>query len=229
MKANILYSRAGIASQILLTLEKDYYLVDVGDGTLRDLVSLKIDFQKIDGIFITHGHYDHMSGLYALLGHFRVIERKDLIDIYYPKNCKETWEVIQAFERSYNDCSFQIKIHEVKSGDEINLRELKVKIYQMRHWAAVGVNRILHPDVAVGYQFIHPDKTIAISGDTGMCPGLIELVQGVDEAYIDSTLTEKEATDTILNNLHLTRKKAEEIGKLAKKYFPIHLQDNKDY
>ena len=61
-----------------------------------------------------------------------------------------------------------------------------------------------------------------------MCQGLIELVQGVDEAYIDSTLTEKEATDIILNNLHLTRKKAEEIGKLAKKYIPIHLQKNTD-
>ena len=228
MKATILYSIAGIASQILLSSEKNYYLVDTGDGTLRDLFSLKIDFQKINGIFITHGHYDHISGLYALLGHFRVIERKNLINIYYPKKCKEAWNIIQAFKKSYEDFYFQIKIHELKGGDEINLRELKVKTYKMRHWAAVGANRILHPDVAVGYQFIHHDKTIAISGDTGMCPGLIELVQGVDEAYIDSTLTEKEATDIILNNLHLTRKKAEEIGKLAKKYIPIHLQKNTD-
>jgi len=228
MEATILYSRAGIASQILISAKKNYYIVDAGDGILRDLVSLEVDLQKIEGIFITHGHYDHMSGLYALLGHFRIIERKDLIDIFYPEKCKEPWELIQAFKRSYNDYSFQIKIHEVKDGDEINLNGLKVKIYKMRHWAAVGVNRILHPDVAVGYQFIYHGKTIAISGDTGMCSGLIELVRGVDEAYIDSTLTEEEVTDSLLNHLHLTKKKAEEIGKLAKKYIPIHLQKNAD-
>jgi len=98
----------------------------------------------------------------------------------------------------------------------------------MRHYAAVGVNRILHPDVAVGYRFIHQDKTVAISGDTGICPGLIRLVDGADEAYIDSTLKEEEVTERILRNLHLTKKKAEEIGRLAKKYIPIHLPDDEE-
>jgi len=228
MDSSILYSRAGIATQILLSTEEYYFIVDAGDGTLRDLVSLKIDFQKIKGIFLTHGHYDHIGGLYALLGHFRVIERKEKIDIYFPKGCKETQQIIFAFRENYNDFSFIIQTHEVKGGGEVKIENIKVKIYQMRHYASVGVNRILHPDVAVGYQFIHHDKTVAISGDTGMCSGLVELVEGADVAYIDSTLKEEEATDKILYNLHLTKKKAEEIGKLAKKYIPIHLQGDEE-
>jgi len=228
MDSSILYSKAGIATQILLSTEEDYFIVDAGDGTLRDLVSLKIDFQKIKGIFLTHGHYDHIGGLYALLGHFRVIERKEKIDIYFPQGGKETEKVILAFKKSYNDIAFQIKIHKIKGGDEIKIKDLKIKIFQMRHYASVGVYRILHPDVAVGYQFIHHDKIVAISGDTGICSGLIELVEGADVAYIDSTLKEEEATDTILNNLHLSKKKAEEIGRLAKKYIPIHLQDDEE-
>jgi len=228
MDSSILYSRAGIATQTLLSTEEYYFLVDAGDGTLRDLVSLKIDFQKIKGIFLTHGHYDHIGGLYALLGHLRIIERKEKIDIYFPKGCKEVQQIIIAFQESYDDFSFKIQTHEVKSGDVVKIKDLEVKIYQMRHYAAVGVNRILHPDVAVGYRFIHQGKIIAISGDTGICSGLIELVEGADVAYIDSTLKEEEATDTILNNLHLSQKKAEEIGKLAKKYIPIHLQDDEE-
>jgi len=226
MDSNILYSRAGIATQMLLSTEEDYFIVDSGDGTLRDLLSLKIDFQKIKGIFLTHGHYDHIGGLYTLLGHFRVIERKEKIDIYFPQGCKEAEQVILAFKNSYNDIAFQIKIHKIKDGDEIKIKDLKIKIFQMRHYAAVGVNRILHPDVAVGYRFIYKGESVAISGDTGICPGLIELVQGADVAYIDSTLKEEETTDIILNNLHLSKKKAKEIGKLAKKYIPIHLQDD---
>jgi ribonuclease BN (tRNA processing enzyme) len=228
MDSHILYSKAGIATQIMISVEEDFFIVDMGDGTLRDLFFRKIDFRKIKGIFLTHGHYDHMAGLYALLGHFRVIERKCPINIYFPKGCKEVQQIIIAFQESYDDFSFKIQTYEVKGGDEIKIKDLEVKIYQMRHYAAVGVNRILHPDVAVGYRFIHQNKTVAISGDTGICSGLIELVEGADVAYIDSTLKEEEATDTILNKLHLSQKKAEEIGKLAKKYIPIHLQDDEE-
>lgn len=228
MDSSILYSRAGIATQILLSTEEYYFIVDTGDGTLRDLVSLKIDFQKIKGIFLTHGHYDHMAGLYALLGYFRIVERECPIDIYFPKGCKEAQQIIFAFKENYDNLSFKIQTHEVKGGDEVKIEDLKVKIFQMRHYAAVGVNRILHPDVAVGYRFIHHDKTVAISGDTGICPGLRKLVEGADLALIDSTLNKDEETEELLDKLHLSKEKAEEIGKLAKKYIPIHMQDDEE-
>ncbi len=228
MDSSILYSRAGIATQILLSTEEYYFIVDAGDGTLRDLVSLKIDFQKIKGIFLTHGHYDHMAGLYALLGYFRIVERECPIDIYFPKGCKEAQQIIFAFKENYDNLSFKIQTHEVKGGDEVKIEDLKVKIFQMRHYAAVGVNRILHPDVAVGYRFIHHDKIVAISGDTGICPGLRKLVEGADLALIDSTLNKDEETEELLDKLHLSKEKAEEIGKLAKKYIPIHMQDDEE-
>jgi len=224
MDSNILYSRAGIATQILLSTEENYFIIDAGDGTLRDLVSLKIDFQKIRGIFLTHGHYDHIAGLYALLGYFRIIERKYPINIYFPKGCKEAQQIIFAFKESYNDFSFKIQTYEVKGGDEVKIEDLKVKIYQMRHYAAVGVNRILHPDPTVGYRFIYKGESVAISGDTGICPGLKKLVQGADLVLIDSTLNKDEETDELLDKLHLSKEKAEEIGKLAKKHILIHQQ-----
>jgi ribonuclease BN (tRNA processing enzyme) len=228
MNTTVLYSKAGIATQIMISVGEDYFIVDAGDGTLRDLLCKRIALRKIKAIFLTHGHYDHIGGLYALLGHFRVIERKEKIDIYFPQGSKEAQQIIFAFKENYDDFSFKIQTHEIKGGVEVKIEDLKVKIYQMRHYAAVGVNRILHPDVAVGYRFIYKGESVAISGDTAICPGLIELVRGADVAYIDSTLKEEEATDIILNNLHLSKKKAEEIGKLAKKYIPIHLQDDEE-
>jgi ribonuclease BN (tRNA processing enzyme) len=224
MNATVLYSQAGIATQIMISVEEDRFIVDTGDGTLRDLLCRKIDFRKIKGIFLTHGHCDHVAGLYALLGYFRIIERKCPINIYFPKGCKEAQQIVFAFQKSYNDFSFQIQMHEVKGGDEVKIEELKVKIYQMRHYAAVGVNRILHPDPAVGYRFISKGESVAISGDTGICPGLKKLVQGADLALIDSTLNEDEVTKELLEKLHLSKEKAEEFGKLAKKYILIHRQ-----
>jgi len=46
MDSSILYSKAGIATQILLSTEEDYFIVDIGDGTLRDLLLRKINFKK---------------------------------------------------------------------------------------------------------------------------------------------------------------------------------------
>ena len=222
MNATVLYSQASIATQIMISLEEDCFIVDTGDGTLRDLLCRKIDFRKIKGIFLTHGHCDHVAGLYALLGYFRMIERKNPVTLYFPKGCKEVQQIVFAFQKSYNDFSFQIQIHEVKGGDEVKIKDLKVKIYQMRHYAAVGVNRILHPDPAVGYRFIFKGESVAISGDTGICPGLRKLVEGADLALIDSTLNKDEETKELLEKLHLSKEKAEEIGKLAKKYILIH-------
>ncbi|MBU4562365.1 ribonuclease Z [bacterium] len=224
MNTTVLYSQAGIATQIMIYIEEDYFIVDTGDGTLRDLLCRKIDFRKIKGIFLTHGHYDHMAGLYALLGYFRIIERKCPINIYFPKGCKEAQQIIFAFQESYDDFSFKIQTYEVKGGDEVKIEDLEVKIYQMRHYAAVGINRILHPDPAVGYRFIYKGKSVAISGDTGICPGLRKLIEGADLALIDSTLDKGEETDELLEKLHLSKEKAEEIGKLAKKYILIHRQ-----
>ena len=222
MDSSILYSKAGIATQILLSIKEDYFIVDTGDGTLRDLLFRKINFRKIKGIFLTHGHFDHIAGLYALLGYLRTIERKCPINIYFPKGSKEAQQIVFAFQKSYNDFSFQIQMHEVKGGDEVKIKDLEVKIYQMRHYAAVGVNRILHPDPAVGYRFICKGESVAISGDTGICPGLKKLIRGADVAYIDSTLNANGATKELLEKLHLSKEKAEEIGKLAKKYILIH-------
>jgi len=53
----VLYSMAGVATQILIsTLECDV-LVDVGDGILRDLLRLDYDFKRLEAIIITHGHF----------------------------------------------------------------------------------------------------------------------------------------------------------------------------
>ncbi|GAB4112230.1 MAG: MBL fold metallo-hydrolase [Candidatus Caldatribacteriota bacterium] len=222
MRAKVLYSKAGLATQILIEVEENYFLVDTGDGTLRDLLSLGIDFHNIKGIFLTHGHFDHIGGLYALLGYFRVIERRNEIKIYFPQKSQETKSIVFSFIKSYNDIPFPLYQYELKGGEEIELNNIKINTYWMKHYAAVGTNRILYPEPAIGYRFFWKGKSIAISGDTALCPGLKSLVQGADLALIDATLTKEEATEELLNKLHLSLEKAQEIGKLAKEFILIH-------
>jgi ribonuclease BN (tRNA processing enzyme) len=47
----VLHSVSAVGTQILLTHNKEHALVDVGDGTVRDLVSRNLDFERINGVF----------------------------------------------------------------------------------------------------------------------------------------------------------------------------------
>ena len=46
---------------------EDIYIVDTGDGILRQLAAADLPVEKIRAIFITHHHFDHNAGLGPLL------------------------------------------------------------------------------------------------------------------------------------------------------------------
>lgn len=226
-KVAILFSRAGVATQMILSAGDNLFLIDTGDGTLRDLIKQRIDINRIRAIFLTHGHHDHVSGLFALLAHFRNMERNQKIIIIYPQGIISVPQVIQAFKESFSDIFFSIECIQIKPGEAMQWLGLSIKAYQMTHYAAVGTHKLLHPDIALGYRFLFKGESIALSGDAGLCPELEELVRGADIALIDSTLQKHEVTEERINKLHLSREKAREIGKLAKQYIPIHLSPSK--
>jgi len=221
-KVGVLYSVAGIATQIVLYARDNLFLVDTGDGTLRDLLKQKIDLESLRAIFFTHGHTDHVSGLFALLAHLRNRERKKSIEIIYPEGIVSVPQIIEAFKNSFPDFHYVIESQQIKNGETIEIGPLKAKAFQMTHYAAVGVHKLLYPDIAFGYRFSFQGESIAITGDTGLCVALEELVRGADIALMDSSLKESEVTEERLYKLHLSEEKAREIGKLARKYIPIH-------
>jgi len=66
--------------------ENEYtYLWDCGEGAQRQLMSEKINFMRIDHIFITHWHADHFAGLLGLMETMNLEGRTSTLHIYGPE------------------------------------------------------------------------------------------------------------------------------------------------
>ena len=73
-------------SSQLLRIDESLFLIDCGEGTQIQLRKAKVKFFKIKHIFISHLHGDHFYGLVGLISTFRLLGRKEDLNIYGPKN-----------------------------------------------------------------------------------------------------------------------------------------------
>ncbi|MFY9154065.1 MAG: MBL fold metallo-hydrolase, partial [Prolixibacteraceae bacterium] len=68
-------------AQVLHVLGR-FFLIDCGEGTQTQMRKYKIGFSKINHIFITHLHGDHIFGLIGLISTMVLIGRTNDLHIY---------------------------------------------------------------------------------------------------------------------------------------------------
>ena len=73
------------SAQVLCVRER-FFLVDCGEGAQRQMALSGIPMQRIDSIFISHIHGDHVFGLPGLLSTLGMEGRREPLQIYGPQN-----------------------------------------------------------------------------------------------------------------------------------------------
>jgi ribonuclease Z len=92
MKLTILGSSSALPtserypSAHVLNAHERLFLIDCGEGTQMQMRKNRIRFGKINHIFISHLHGDHIFGLYGLLSTFSLMGRKTPLHLYAPEN-----------------------------------------------------------------------------------------------------------------------------------------------
>ena len=94
MKVTVLGSSSALPtserypSAHVLNAHERLFLIDCGEGTQMQLRRNRIRFGKINHIFISHLHGDHVFGLYGLLSTFSLMGRVAPVYLYAPESFK---------------------------------------------------------------------------------------------------------------------------------------------
>ena len=219
----IFCSIPNIATGILLKAGKSFFVIDPGDGILRDLnkeIGTK-SILDISNIFISHGHHDHVGGVWSLLTYLRVMNKKSPLSIFFPKGCVEIKSIYNAFKKVYaKTINYNIKLVELNHLRSFKRNSVVIKPFKVIHkeYLHDGIQTRQVP--AYGYTFKYNDKKIFYGGDTAFCNELLLNVKNSDLAIIEAGHDEE-----IPSGMHMTINEAKLVGEKAKKYFLVHVPE----
>lgn len=218
------YSAAGVSTSIVITsrFTGKMMLLDVGDGTLRDLLTTTQGTKwvhEIDLIALSHGHFDHIGGLHSLLGFLRLLKRKSALNILVPQDCREAIGVIKGFQSHYTETlPYNIRYHEMSDGSGFDTDFFKVNAIAVEHSEREFAS-ITGLQPALGFRVTIGSTLVGYTGDTRMCTGAKDVVRNADLAIVEATA--RQAPDEG-QKVHLTEDEALELAKMAKEHLLIH-------
>ena len=140
MRVSVLASGSKGNSTYIET-EKHHFLIDLGTSSLcaeKRLKELGADPKKIEGIFITHSHTDHIAGL-------RVFIKKYSPTIYLTKKIyKEVKDIVPLPLACFIE-------------EELSIEDFHIGIFKTSH----------DTEESVGYIFTEKEKSVVYVTDTG--------------------------------------------------------------
>lgn len=159
-------TRTRNVTAILLNLQHPtqagLWLFDCGEGTQHQLLRTSFNPSKLDRIFITHLHGDHLFGLPGLLCSRSMAGNAQPLTIYGPKGIREFVETSLRLSGSWTD--YPLIIEEVSEGLVVD--------DGLRRVTAFALN---HPVECYGYRIEEHDKAGALDAQAlialGITPG----------------------------------------------------------
>ncbi len=119
-------------TSVLLRREGDLFLFDCGEGTQVSLRKLNLRWKKINTIFISHTHADHVTGLPGILMLSSQVEREEPLYIIGPPKIREYVEENRRVLDMY--INYEIVIREIdEPGIVYSGDGYRVKAFRLDH------------------------------------------------------------------------------------------------
>ncbi len=189
------------------------FLIDCGEGAQCQMRRMHVSFTKVEAIFISHIHGDHVFGIFGLLNSMAMYGRTAPLYVYGPQ---ALGSVIKFYESFFGtEGSFPIAFTAVKCSEPQLVHESKsvrVSAFPLNHRIecyGYRFDEVLTPKgriAAAADPSIVP-KSYAYCSDTAPFEALPEWVKGVDCLYHEATY-QREMADKAAFRFHSTTEQA---------------------
>ncbi len=181
--------RAGPCTMVIAG--RQVFVFDIGSGAAGNIGPSGIPLGRVERVFLTHFHSDHIDGLGELsLLNWASGGRTEPLPVHGPEGVET---VVRGFNIAYGpDFGYRVAHHgeDVIAPSGAGSRALSFKpprdgelvpVFE-RDGARVSAFRVPHEPIhpAVGYLVQYKDRSLLISGDTDKSANLQQFAQGVD-------------------------------------------------
>lgn len=112
----------------LLEVESRMFLIDCGEGTQVQLRKAKAKFSRINHIFISHLHGDHVFGLIGLISSFQLLGRETPLHIFGPKGIQDF--IMNQLRHTESKCTYELIFTELDKAESVKIYEdEKVEVF----------------------------------------------------------------------------------------------------
>ena len=177
------------SSAQVLDVHGRLFLIDCGEGTQKRLRQMHLSMLRIEAVFISHIHGDHVFGLFGLLSTMAMYNRQQTLHIFGPEALRSTLNFYLS--SSGAGSNYAIEFHDVKakSLEEIyDNGKVKVSAFPLKHKIECYGYRF--DELLSERQLLkRSPSSYAYCSDTMAFPQLADYVRGVKLLYHESTYT----------------------------------------
>lgn len=116
---------------VAVTYDGQIYLFDCGEGTQRQFMRYGLSVSKVDYVFLTHIHGDHVIGLAGLMRTLSANNRTKPLQIFIPEGDEDKVRALMTFDRAF--IRYPVTITGIKSGAILKNNGVTITAFRLSH------------------------------------------------------------------------------------------------
>ncbi len=187
-----------VSSGLMVEIAGEPLIFDIGSGVLHRLSCSLQEITKIEHIFISHLHVDHVSDIFPLIQSLWLSGYDKTLNIYAPSIMQKIIEVTNEVFPYLSD-KIKFKYHQLEPGFQVKTKNWNVLTFPVDHGDFE----------AYGFHIEAEGKRVVYSGDTAPSKEVVKAAKGADLLIHECSFPDR------LKEIATTHTTPSDLGRLA--------------